>query len=251
MLDSTNITTAQRKSMTQSLLNWTRFSCKKNTIFEQARFNRRCQGEDETAEQFITSLFALPDNCNYGDLRDEFIRDRLVVGIKDAALSEHLQIDADLTLDRTMKAVRQREAIQEQQTVLNKAEASTDTPDKLDSVGTKMKFKHPPRKSTSKAEFKSCSRCGKAYHNRDKCPAKDVACHKCQKKGHFSSQCFSKKPAAQHSVDISSLNATHSSDETIIGASLSEPHIYVVSVNFVCWSVCLSLCLSVRMFITR
>ena len=157
MLDSTNITTAQRKSMTQSLLNWTRFSCKKNTIFEQARFNRRCQGEDETAEQFITSLFALPDNCNYGDLRDEFIRDRLVVGIKDAALSEHLQIDADLTLDRTMKAVRQREAIQEQQTVLNKAEASTDTPDKLDSVGTKMKFKHPPRKSTSKVEFKSCS----------------------------------------------------------------------------------------------
>ena len=91
-----------------------------------------------------------------------------------------------------------------------------DTPDKLDSVGTKMKFKHPPRKSTSKAEFKSCSRCGKAYHNRDKCPAKDVACHKCQKKCHFSSQCFSKIPAAQHSVDISSLNATHSSDETII-----------------------------------
>ena len=187
------------------------FQVRKNTIVKQTRFNCRCQGEDETAEQFTTALFALANNCNYGDL----IRDRLVVGIKDAALSECLQIDADLTLDRAMKAVRQREAIQEQQTVLNNAEASTDMPDKLDSVGSKMKFKHPPRKSTSKSEFKSCSRFGKAYHSRDKCPAKDVACHKCQKKGHFSSQCFSKRSAAKHSVDISSLNATHSSDEKI------------------------------------
>ena len=33
---------------------------------------------------------------------------------------------------------------------------------------------------------------------------------------------------------------------SFIGASLSEPHIYVMSVNFVCLSVYLYLCLSVR-----
>ena len=112
VLDSTNITTSQRKkydSVVAKLDSF--FQVRKNTIFERAKFNRRCQGEDETAEQFITALFALAENCNYGDLRDELIRDRLVVGIRDTALSERLQTDADLTLDKAMKAVRQREAI--------------------------------------------------------------------------------------------------------------------------------------------
>lgn len=43
----------------------------------------------------------------------------MVVGIKVAALFECLQMDANLTLDKTMKAVRQKEAICEQQTVLH------------------------------------------------------------------------------------------------------------------------------------
>ena len=110
-----------------------------------------------------------------------------------------------------MKTVRQREAVREQQTVLSKVEASTDTPDKLDSVKAKAKFKQPHRKPT---DSKPCGRCGRGYHSRDKCPAKDATCHKCQKRGHFSSQCFSKKAATQHSVDTSSLNSTHSVEDT-------------------------------------
>ena len=56
----------------------------------------------------------------------------------------------------------------------------------------------------------------KSYHSRDNNPAKDAAHHSCQKKGHFSSQCIFKRPATQHSVDISSLHSTPSNDETII-----------------------------------
>ena len=36
------------------------------------------------------------------------IRDRLVVGIRDAALSHQLQLDSDLTLDKAMLKIRQR-----------------------------------------------------------------------------------------------------------------------------------------------
>ena len=39
---------------------------------------------------------------------------------------------------------------------------------------------------------KSHSRCGKAPHARDRCPAKDAVCYCCQKKGHFSSHCQTK-----------------------------------------------------------
>ena len=197
--------------------NWTHFSCKKNTIFERVIFNCRCQGEDKTAKQFITALFAIAENCNYGNLRDELIQDRLVVGIRDTALSGCLQTDADLTLNKAMKAVRQQEAIREQQTVLHNNKTANDNPDNLDSVKTKVKSKQLNRKVTvTKPDVKSCGWCGKSYHSRDKCPAKDVICHKCQKRGHFSSQCFSKRTVSQHSVDTTdSLDATHSSDDTI------------------------------------
>lgn len=49
------------------------------------------------------------------------IRDRLVVGILDKKLSEHLQLDPDLTLEVAKKKIRQREAVQEQQQVLGGA----------------------------------------------------------------------------------------------------------------------------------
>ena len=38
------------------------FQVRKNVIFERARFNRRCQKQDEPVEQFITSLYQLSEN---------------------------------------------------------------------------------------------------------------------------------------------------------------------------------------------
>ena len=43
-------------------------------------------------------LYNLVEYCNYGELKSEMIRDRLVVGILDKKLSEHLQLDPELTL---------------------------------------------------------------------------------------------------------------------------------------------------------
>ena len=59
-------------------------------------------------------LYRLAESCDYGDLKDEMIRDRLVVGIRDAVLSQLLQFDADLTLETAKKKIRQREAVGEQ-----------------------------------------------------------------------------------------------------------------------------------------
>ena len=43
------------------------------------------------------------------------IWDRLVVGFEDLALSEHLQLDTELTLEKAKTLVRQCEAVKEQQ----------------------------------------------------------------------------------------------------------------------------------------
>lgn len=59
------------------------FIGKHNVIFERAQFNMGCQQEGESAKEFITEVHKLAENCSFGLLKDELIRDQIVVGIKD------------------------------------------------------------------------------------------------------------------------------------------------------------------------
>ena len=63
------------------------FVVRRNTIFERAKFNCRCQ-EGENVDSYITSIFCLAVHCEYGALHDEMIRDRIVVQ-KNASCSFH------------------------------------------------------------------------------------------------------------------------------------------------------------------
>ena len=82
------------------------FKICKNVIFERARFNREKQLEGESTEQYITHLYHLAENYDCGELKSEMIRDRLVVGIKDSALSESLHMDTKLTLEKSKQRIR-------------------------------------------------------------------------------------------------------------------------------------------------
>ena len=70
-----------------------------------------------TAAKCLESLeqYNLAEHCNYGDLKSKMIRDHLIVGIPDLALSECLQIDLELTLEKAKTLVR---TVKEQQQVL-------------------------------------------------------------------------------------------------------------------------------------
>lgn len=64
--------------------------------FERACFNQRQQGVGEPVDDFVMDLYGLAEHCGYGVLHNETIRDRIVVGLRDAKLSERLQMDPDL-----------------------------------------------------------------------------------------------------------------------------------------------------------
>ena len=53
-------------------------------IFERACFNKSNQLEGETAEEYITTLYGLIESSEYGTMKEELLRDRLVVGICDS-----------------------------------------------------------------------------------------------------------------------------------------------------------------------
>ncbi|KAI4901672.1 hypothetical protein NFI96_008116 [Prochilodus magdalenae] len=87
------------------------FIPRRNVIHERACFYQRSQQPGETAEQYIRALYELAEYCEFGDKRDEHIRDRLVVGILDKGLSRKFQLKADLTLAEVIEQARQAEEI--------------------------------------------------------------------------------------------------------------------------------------------
>ena len=79
VLTSTNISEANRKVYDSVMAKLDEFfKVRKNTIFEQAKFNRRNQLAGQTAEQYITALYSL---IEYSDLKKDRLPDRIVVGI--------------------------------------------------------------------------------------------------------------------------------------------------------------------------
>ena len=71
------------------------FIIKRSIIYERAKFNLRVQRVGEPVDNFITDLFSLGEHCGFGNLHDELIRDRIVVGLSDKGLSEKLQLGAE------------------------------------------------------------------------------------------------------------------------------------------------------------
>lgn len=172
------------------------FVPQRNVIYERAMFNSRRQEPGEPVDSFITALYTLAEHCNYEGLRDQMIRDRIVVGINNSSLAEKLQLDSKLTLATAITQVRQAEVVKQQQPALRGVVKDT----RVGAVQSKQhtKPKHTPQKSkpdakpNSRPESSKCSWCGKSpSHSRQKCPAKDATCRKCKKTGHYEAVCRS------------------------------------------------------------
>ena len=135
VLTSTNISDENRARYDGVIEQFeTHFRVRRNVIFERARFNRRCQKEGESAEQYITELY------NLIEFKDEMLRDRLVVGIREVGLSEKMQTDSRLTLESAKTLIRQKEAAKEHRKELHKDSARS--PHRLH-VGKKQRKSSP------------------------------------------------------------------------------------------------------------
>ncbi|KAL3245017.1 hypothetical protein MRX96_018409 [Rhipicephalus microplus] len=88
-------------------------------IFERAKFNTRLQQDGKSAKDFVTVLHTLSKDYEFGTLQEEFVRDHLVVWIKDKQLSARVQLDAELTQQKALDSVRQIESVRQQQTELH------------------------------------------------------------------------------------------------------------------------------------
>ena len=150
----------------------------------------RKQEDGETVDSFITALYELAEHSNYGELCEEMIRDRLVVGIRDSKLSENLQLDGELTLEKAIAHARQKETVKQQQPLLRGGVTNKANPEAPVGVVNKKPTTTKPvnsQKSLTQVRQNStfkgtCNRCGKSpSHDRQHCVARDTTCHKCGK----------------------------------------------------------------------
>ncbi len=229
VLASTNITEEEKKvflTVMEKLDGF--FKVRHNVIFERARFNMRNQLPGEAAEKYIAELYRLADNCNFGNFRDELIRDRLVVGILDQKTSQQLQMDPALTVEKAKKTICQREAVQEQSQELGCEKRRSESLGELEKTIAELQTSMnelkkkpysnnqrgcgPPRFTrqgganiNNTAAAGTCSKCGYEQHQRGgRCPANEATCHRCNRKGHFSSRCFSRIPGPAPIAEIDS-----------------------------------------------
>ena len=138
-------------------------------------------------------LYAQAESCEYGEKTPEMIRDRLVVGIRDEAMSRKLQLDPDLTLETAKKKIRQEKAVREQQQSLK--ETDMVGIEEINRYQARWKDQTSKIRGDQRPQGRQCTRCGRSNHPKDRCPAKDVSCHRCGRKGHYSNQCYSRRLA--------------------------------------------------------
>ncbi|KAF0029437.1 hypothetical protein F2P81_018542 [Scophthalmus maximus] len=88
------------------------FVPKRNIIHDRACFHKHVQKPGETVEAFVRNLYELALHCQFGMTTDEQIRDRIVIGIHDNDVSQKLQLEPDLTLEKAIQLARQSEQIE-------------------------------------------------------------------------------------------------------------------------------------------
>ena len=182
------------------------FVVKKNVIYERARFNSRIQADNESVSTFITDLHKLAEHCEFQGLKDELIRDRIVVGTKDRKLSEKMQLDSKLTLETATQYVKQSEMVKSQQGIVHGTGEPATVIDRIIKTQPQKRIQNSKRYPTSadqrskQQNQNNCPRCLGELHPQNQCPARMDTCHKCNKRGHWSRACRNRDTRQVHEV---------------------------------------------------
>ena len=150
---------------------------------------------------FIQDLYQIAEHCEYGILKDDLIRGRIVVGVLDEALSDQLQMKSDLKLAEAVQMTHQAEARKDNREIVHREVKSLHSTTSVGPVTRKHQPRHrkntlkkPPTQATSTTakHANTCKWCGHEQHFRRVCPAREAVCGKCKKVGHFQTVCQAK-----------------------------------------------------------
>lgn len=215
----------------------------KNVIYERVKFNSLRQ-EGKPIHQFITELQQQASLCDYGEVSNDLIRDRIVVGVDNSKLREYLIDLEDLTLTRCIQKAKQYVSHHEQAArmvecnedavlfspSLSERHARSSSACMVEAVSNRKTNVVPKMKSgmgNNKCYF--CNR----NHGQSACYARNSVCHVCKKRGHWAGAraCKGRRQSAAHALTESqtTLESATAMEGLFLGSDMDSQRLEAVT----------------------
>ena len=191
-------------------------------------FNNRMQQDGETIDAYANELRSLASTCEFGQLQDDLIRDRIVCGLKDNATRRKLLQESKLKLTKCIDICRATESTTAQLKAM-----SMSGKEELHFVLKQKKQSKEKKKYSTEGQLKyDCKYCGKKHANsRDACPAYGAKCKKCGRMNHYAVCCRDRKFDKKDRVHI--LDNSEDSDEELSTVEVStEEKVYSIESQY-------------------
>ena len=183
-------------------------------IVERCKFHSRFRRAGESVSTFVAELRRLSEFCNFGEVLEDMIRDRLVCGIRDDAIQKRLLSESKLTYDKAVEiALNQEQAAQNMRELKFKRDSAAPT-----DYGPRQEV-YKVAGSSAQSDL-TCFRCGKKGHVAVKCRvSKTVVCRQCGKRGHLQKACRSSRKVSGESKPKSVMRIEEEDSEAETGDS--------------------------------
>lgn len=163
---------------------------KTNITVVRYQFNSYNQSV-ENIDTYIRELKSRIAFCNYGDIEDSLLSDRIVCGVKSDKLRDVLLQTPNLTLESCIEKCRLSEhtAAQLNGHKTEEIEAQVDEIKRRDARASPWTPRRQQQHGVNR-QFIKCDNCGYS-HPKGQCPARGKECIGCKKIGHFIRVCRS------------------------------------------------------------
>lgn len=183
---------------------------KKNVRYERAIFNMAKQEDDESYDAYINRLRGLIKTCEYKELEDDLLLDKIIYSVKSITLREQLWTNNTISLDEAINKCRSKELFTKQM-----KEVSDNG--KEDESGAAVNKIRKSTRNDQRIELIDCGYCG-TKHERKKtnCPAFGKKCLDCGIKNHFAAVCRNKDKEKRKRVKETTFEDDDSDTSTIL-----------------------------------
>jgi len=175
------------------------FNPKPSSKVQHFCFNSHGWKDRESVAEFLSQLRHLSENCEFSDILDHMLCNRIVCGINDPCIQRRLLAETELTLAKALELSLVMETADKDTATLKIGATGTSADPVLRILATagrgRRTHKNPSKGHASNVTCYQCH--GK--HLVIACRFKEAQCHSCGKKGHISKACQGKQKAEEAS----------------------------------------------------
>ena len=217
-----------------------------NITAERHRFRCRRQKQEESVTAYVSSLRALAAECEFektdvDSVTNCLIRDQFMEGLESADIRRELLAISKLSL---AAAVAKAEGLETslKDSKLYESRTKQETPqlapllaqaaDSINQTRSSQNRQSARATGSESASNPGCGYCGRQHEpGRKNCPAANVTCNKCGKRGHFALVCRSRKTDNQVSSledeALSCFEVAYTLDPSLAAEAMHDPRYWV------------------------